>query len=132
MIWLPTSRIAFPARRPPRSLFTTSYLLVPLTSLAALFEYLHCDSNGPLSPDVARYINIIHFKDAFSKLSILVASRDVTAQTVVDALFTHVLSVFGAPKLIHSDNGSDLSNRIFALMCSYLDIKHTLSIPHFH
>ncbi|KAL0226871.1 hypothetical protein P9112_014195 [Eukaryota sp. TZLM1-RC] len=103
-----------------------------LNSAKRTFEYLHCDSIGPLAPDVAGFKYIIHFVDAFSKFSILVPSRDVKAQTVVDALFAHVFSVFGTPKSIHSDNGPEFSNRIFALMCSYLNIEHTFSIPHFH
>ncbi|KAL0224184.1 hypothetical protein P9112_003574 [Eukaryota sp. TZLM1-RC] len=96
------------------------------------FEYLNCDCIGPLPLDVTGSKYVIHFVDAFSQFCILVPSRDLKAQSIVDALLVHVYSIFGAPKAIHSDNGPELANQIFSLFCSYLKIEHSPSIPHFH
>ncbi|KAL0223109.1 hypothetical protein P9112_002499 [Eukaryota sp. TZLM1-RC] len=103
-----------------------------LGSASRLFRYLHCDCIGPLPFDVAGQKYIVHFVDAFTKFSILVPSRIQKGQTIVDAILTHVFSVFGAPKSIHSDNGPEFSSRIFSLLCFYLNMEHSLSIPHFH
>ncbi|KAL0218925.1 hypothetical protein P9112_004578 [Eukaryota sp. TZLM1-RC] len=103
-----------------------------LNSAKRPFEYLHCDTIGPLSVDSYGNKYVIHFVDAFSKFSILVTVADVTALTVVNSILVHVYSVFGAPRSIHSDNGPEFSNKIFSLLCQFLNIEHTLSIPHFH
>ncbi|KAL0214719.1 hypothetical protein P9112_006903 [Eukaryota sp. TZLM1-RC] len=63
---------------------------------------------------------------------ILIPSRDLKAQSIVDALLVHIYSIFVAPKAIHSDNGPEFANQIFSLFCSYLNVEHSLSIPHFH
>ncbi|KAL0226635.1 hypothetical protein P9112_013959 [Eukaryota sp. TZLM1-RC] len=81
-----------------------------LNSAKRPFEYLHCDTIGPLTVDSYGNKYVIHFVDAFSKFSILVPVADVTALTVVNSILIHVYSVFGAPRSIHSDNGPEFSN----------------------
>ncbi|KAL0209965.1 hypothetical protein P9112_010049 [Eukaryota sp. TZLM1-RC] len=78
-----------------------------LNSVKRPFEYHHCDTIGPLSVDSYGNKYAIHFVDAFSKFSILVPVADMTALTVVNSILTHVYSVFGAPRSIHSDNGPE-------------------------
>ncbi|KAL0210036.1 hypothetical protein P9112_010120 [Eukaryota sp. TZLM1-RC] len=46
------------------------------------FEYLHCDTIGSLSTGSYGNKYILHFVDAFSKLSILIPVADITALTV--------------------------------------------------
>ncbi|KAL0206885.1 hypothetical protein P9112_012596 [Eukaryota sp. TZLM1-RC] len=101
-----------------------------LNSVRRPFESLHCDSIGPLSADTDCYKYIVHFVDAFSNFSILVPTKDLKATTYV--LISSVYSVFGSPRRIHSDNGPDFSNKIFSLLCQFLNIEHSQSLPHYH
>ncbi|KAL0220028.1 hypothetical protein P9112_005681 [Eukaryota sp. TZLM1-RC] len=103
-----------------------------LNSVRRPFESLHCDSIGPLSADTYGYKYVVHFVDAFSKFSILVPTKDLKATTIVNALISSVYSVFGAPRSIHSDNGPEFANKIFSLLCQFLNIEHTQSLPHYH
>ncbi|KAL0206187.1 hypothetical protein P9112_001494 [Eukaryota sp. TZLM1-RC] len=96
------------------------------------FEYLHCDTIGPFSPDSNSNKYVLHFVDAFTKYSILVPVADIKAITVAEAIITRVYAIFGAPQAIHSDNGTEFSNAIFACLCQLLNISHSTSIPHFH
>ncbi|KAL0218956.1 hypothetical protein P9112_004609 [Eukaryota sp. TZLM1-RC] len=103
-----------------------------LNSVRRPFESLHCDSIGPLSADTYGNKYIVHFVDAFSKFSVLVPTKDLKATTIVNALISSVYSVFGAPRCIHSDNGPEFANKIFSLLCQFLNIDHTQSLPHYH
>ncbi|KAL0213676.1 hypothetical protein P9112_005860 [Eukaryota sp. TZLM1-RC] len=103
-----------------------------LNSVRRPFESLHCDSIGFLSVDSYGYRYIVHFVDAFSKFSILVPTKDLKALTVANSLISSVYSVFGAPRCIHSDNGPKFANKIFGLLCQFLNVEHTQSLPHYH
>ncbi|KAL0214288.1 hypothetical protein P9112_006472 [Eukaryota sp. TZLM1-RC] len=103
-----------------------------LNSVRRPFESLHCDSIGPLSVDSYGYRYIVHFVDAFSKCSILVPTKDLKALTVANSLISSVYSIFGAPRHIHSDNGPEFANKIFSLLCQFLNVEHTQSLPHYH
>ncbi|KAL0223189.1 hypothetical protein P9112_002579 [Eukaryota sp. TZLM1-RC] len=103
-----------------------------LNSVRRPFESLHCDSIGPLSAYTYGYKYIVHFVDAFSKFSILVPTKDLKVTTIVNALISSVYSVFGAPRRIHSDNGPEFANKIFSLLCQFLNIEHSQSLPHYH
>ncbi|KAL0226214.1 hypothetical protein P9112_013538 [Eukaryota sp. TZLM1-RC] len=103
-----------------------------LNSVRRPFESLHCDPIGPLSADTYGYKYIVHFVDAFPKFSILVPTKDLKATTILNALISSVYSVFDAPRRIHSDNGPEFANKIFSLLCQFLNIEHTQSLPHYH
>ncbi|KAL0208502.1 hypothetical protein P9112_011089 [Eukaryota sp. TZLM1-RC] len=78
------------------------------------FEYLHCDNIVPFQPDSRQNKYVLHFVDAFTKFSILAPVPDIKAITVADSILTHVYAIFGASKSIHSDNGTEFCNAVFA------------------
>ncbi|KAL0208766.1 hypothetical protein P9112_011353 [Eukaryota sp. TZLM1-RC] len=92
-----------------------------LNSVRRPFESLHCDSIDPcpLTPMAT---------DIF----ILVPTKDLKALTVDNSLISSVYAVFGAPRCIHSDNGPEFANKIFSLLCQFLNVEHTQSLPHYH
>ncbi|KAL0220051.1 hypothetical protein P9112_005704 [Eukaryota sp. TZLM1-RC] len=96
------------------------------------FEYLHCDTIGFSQSDFNRNKHALHLVDAFTKFSILVPVSDIKAITVANSILTHVYSIFGAPRAIHSDNGTEFSNAVFDSLCQFLNISHSTSIFHFH
>ncbi|KAL0213801.1 hypothetical protein P9112_005985 [Eukaryota sp. TZLM1-RC] len=103
-----------------------------LTQSRRPFEYLHCDTIGPISTDSRKNKYVLHFVDAFSKFSILCPVPDIKSITVADAILSNVYATFGAPRAIHSDNGTEFCNAVFDSLCKLLNITHSTSIPHFH
>lgn len=51
------------------------------------------------------------------------ALRNITAKSVVKAL-TQFIAIFGIPKVIQSDQGSNFSSHLFAQILEQLNIKH--------
>lgn len=49
--------------------------------------------------------------------------RTITARSVVKAL-TQFIAIFGIPKIIQSDQGSNFSSHLFSQVLKQLNIKH--------
>lgn len=63
---------------------------------------------------LTRYVQIIPLK-----------TKD--AGSVADAMFNYFISVFGPPRLIQTDGGSEFNNRLFKECCRLLQIQTTLT-----
>ncbi|XP_065893763.1 KRAB-A domain-containing protein 2-like [Dysidea avara] len=57
-----------------------------------------------------------HYKDHFSKFSILWAQRRKCAQETIDCIERFVFAYLGVPKILQSDNGRKFDNEIFHQM----------------
>lgn len=84
---------------------------------------------GPLpeSEKENRYILVI--ADYFTKWTEAVSIRDEEAATVTSALIDRSISVFGVPREIHSDQGSNFKSWLFKEMCELLNIEKTRTTP---
>ena len=51
----------------------------------------------------------------------------MTARTVADIIVREVVTRFGVPTVIHSDQGKQFEGQLFSQMCEVLHIKKTLS-----
>ncbi|CAI5693182.1 unnamed protein product [Oreochromis niloticus] len=54
---------------------------------------------------------------------------DQDAETIVDALVEGMLSRFGVPEVIHTDQGKNFESRVFAAMCEKLGSHKTRTTP---
>ena len=61
----------------------------------------------------------------FTKWTEAYALPDQTAQSVADALVSNIFCRFGAPRILHSDQGRDFESRLFQEMCCMLGIEKT-------
>ena len=57
------------------------------------------------------------------------ALPDQGAETVADALVGGMISRFGAAESIHSDQGRNFESRVFAALCSRLDMQKNRTTP---
>ena len=91
----------------------------------APFERLTFDFLGPLpmTPNKMRYIAII--VDHFSRYTIAFALPNKTAQGFAFKFYQNVISIFGAPRHIHSDNAPEFHGQVMADIVKYLGIKQT-------
>ena len=55
---------------------------------------------------------------------------DKTALSVADAFFQHVVSRFGMPSVIHSDQGRDFENQVMQELCLLCGAHKTRTTPY--
>ena len=74
-------------------------------------------------PD-GEYKWIGHYKDHFSKFSIIWAQKRKCAYETIKNVERFVFSFFGAPKIMQSDNGKEFNNTV----CLYVLQTHKLAL----
>jgi transposase InsO family protein len=70
-----------------------------------------------------KYIYVV--QDYFTQYVVLIPVPDQKAETLVEALVTHVVSKIGIPKIIHSDQGIEFCSAVYTEMCKVLGIDET-------
>ena len=90
-----------------------------------MLDRLSTDILGPLlcTPRGNKYILTI--TDHFSRWVEIFPIPDQTAETVARVILNEVIARFGCPITIHSDQGSNYESRLFAELCSLLEIRKT-------
>ena len=98
--------------------------------VGAKFERVAIDIMGelPLTANGNRYILVI--SDYFSKWTQAFPLKDMTALTVADTLVNECFSLFGVPRWLHSDQGSNFESELFQELCQLLDVKKTRTTPY--
>jgi transposase InsO family protein len=74
---------------------------------------------------------IVVIIDNFTRYVTLHRCMDTTARAAETALFDHCC-IYGVPKVIHTDNGSQYVNALISKLTKLFNIKHNLSFvfPH--
>ncbi|CAK9297479.1 unnamed protein product [Gordionus sp. m RMFG-2023] len=73
--------------------------------------------------------NFMVFLDAFSKFPIIRRMRDITTESTIKELLK-IISLFGIPNKIISDNGTNFTSNLFKKFCSDHVIEHIFTTPH--
>ncbi|CAF3408797.1 unnamed protein product, partial [Rotaria socialis] len=91
------------------------------------------DFHGPINP-TSRWGNkyIISFTDILSKFMVTKAVRDNTAQTAVKFLKEDIISKFGTPKCILTDNGTHFTSSMMNELIKQIGSTHLYSTPYHH
>ena len=82
----------------------------------------------PVSEDGNKYIPVI--SDYFTKWTESFAMPNMEARTCAKILVQEVVSRFGVPNKIHSDQGNQFESNLFAEMCDLLQIEKTRTTPY--
>ena len=101
-----------------------------LTGTGYPMERIATDILGPLpkTSNGNRYILVI--ADYFTKWTEAFAIPDQTAETVAKCLVNEVISRYGVPAYIHSDQGRQFESHLYQEVCTLLDIKKTRTTPY--
>ena len=75
----------------------------------------------------ARYILVK--SDLFTKNAETVALQDMTAATVANAIIDEWIMKFGAPDVIHTDQGSNFNSELMQDVCRIFMIEKTRTTP---
>lgn len=92
-------------------------------------ERVAVDVMGPLPRSDRGNRYVLSAIDYFTKWPEAYAIPDQEAETVADALVGGLISRFGVPDIIHSDQGRNFESRVFSVMCSRLGIQKTRTTP---
>jgi transposase InsO family protein len=95
------------------------------------FEKVAIDISGPFHPSKHGYRYILAIIDYFSKYPVLVPLKRIDAETIAEKMFHNWISIFGAPKVIHSDRGANFESEVFKKQCELLNIKKTKTSPYY-
>lgn len=100
------------------------------TTSSTPFQRLALDIVGPL-PDSgpARLKYILTLQDDLTKYSIAYPTRSTTAEETCECLL-HFISLFGIPKAILTDQGTNFTSELFKKTCNFLKIKQLWSSPY--
>ena len=82
----------------------------------------------PVTEEGNKYILVIG--DYFTKWTECHAMQNMEASTVANILVEQVVSRFGIPYTIHSDQGRQFESRLFKEMCKLLQITKTRTTPY--
>ena len=77
----------------------------------------------PITDRGNRYILL--FTDHFTKNVEIIAVPDMTAEVCADKLLNEVISRWGCPLAIHSDQGRTYESRVFKELCRMLEVRKT-------
>ena len=100
--------------------------LQPIPAIGQPFEHLIIDCVGPLPRSKSGHTYLLTVMCQVTRYPAAYPLRSITAKAVVGAL-TQFISVFGIPKVIQSDQGSNFTSHLFAQVLKQLHIKHNKS-----
>ena len=93
-------------------------------------ERIALDVLGPLTLTEQGNKYILVVADYFSKWTEAFPMPDQESSTVADFLVKEVISPFGVPLLIHSDQGRNFESALFSEICHMLGMKKTRTTPY--
>ena len=104
---------------------------LPNFSVHGAFRTMAADILGPVMlarQSKARYILVM--SDLFTKYAVTVALHDMTAATVANAIKDEWIMKFGAPDVIHTDQGSNFKSELVHDICRIFMIEKTKTTPY--
>uniref|UniRef100_A0ABD2W626 RNA-directed DNA polymerase n=1 Tax=Trichogramma kaykai TaxID=54128 RepID=A0ABD2W626_9HYME len=87
------------------------------------FDKVSLDFYGPLKQTSKRNVYVLTMQCWFSKFVILTSCKKANAHEVARAMIDEVVSYFGAPLSIISDNGTHFQNNLLTELCTLFNIE---------
>lgn len=100
--------------------------LKPIVCASEPFEHLIVDCVGPLPRSKTGSQYLVTVMCQMTRYPAAYSVRSITAKSVVRAL-TQFFSVFGVPKTLQTDRGSNFTSHLFAQVLRQLRVRHSLA-----
>uniref|UniRef100_A0A3B4TE40 Gypsy retrotransposon integrase-like protein 1 n=1 Tax=Seriola dumerili TaxID=41447 RepID=A0A3B4TE40_SERDU len=97
--------------------------LFPIPAVSQPFEHLIIDCVGPLPRSRSGAVYLLTVMCQSTRFPAAYPLRTITARSVVRAV-SQFISIFGIPKVIQSDQGSNFTSKLFAQALRQLHIRH--------
>ena len=94
-----------------------------LFSVKQPFEMIAVDLMGPLPRTTNANEYTVTVQDRFSRLCRIIPVRNARTTTVVDALMKNWFNLYGYPKKLLSDRGSQFTSELFKQICALNGVK---------
>ena len=120
-LWIQTCEVCQMRKKPGKP--AKAPLTIHLSGMPN--ERVALDVLGPLAPSAAGNTCILVITDHFSKYTKAIAMPNQQATTIAAVLDKEWISIFGAPRTIHSDQGSAFESDLFQELCKLLQIEKT-------
>ncbi|CAF1177889.1 unnamed protein product [Rotaria sordida] len=105
--------------------------LRPIKPPEGVWQLVSMDFHGPITPTSQRGNKyIICLTDVLSKFVITKAVRDNTAQTAIRFLKEDIISKFGTPRCILTDNGTHFTSTLMNELIKQIGSTHLYSTPY--
>lgn len=98
-------------------------------NVGAPFERIALDILGPLPRTKQGNKYLLVIGDYFSKWLDAIPLRNQEAPTIAKKLVERIVSIFGVPLSIHSDQGSNFESDVFRELCKLFGITKTRTTP---
>ena len=96
--------------------------LCPMPIVGA-FQRWNIDCIGPLPTTVTGNKYIVLATDSLTKWPVAEATADIKAQTIAKVIFDRVVTVYGTPRTLFSDRGSNFLGAIIRHLCDSLGTR---------
>lgn len=100
--------------------------LLPIPAVCEPFNHLIVDCVGPLPRSKSGSEYLLTIMCQVTRYPAAFVLRSITAKSVIKAL-SQFMSVFGIPKIIQSDQGTNFTSGVFEEALRQLNIKHNIS-----
>lgn len=100
--------------------------LCPISVTSQPFEHIMIDCVGPLPPSKSGNSYLLTVMCQTTRYPAAYPLRKITTKAVVKAL-THFISIFGIPRIVQSDRGTNFMSGMFAEVLRQLGVKHNQS-----
>ncbi|CAF1557917.1 unnamed protein product [Didymodactylos carnosus] len=105
--------------------------LKPIKPPDGVWQLLTMDFHGPISPTSKRGNKyIISLTDVLSKFVVARAVRDCSAQTAARFLKEDIITKYGTPRCILTDNGSHFTAKMMDELFQQIGVTHLYSTPY--
>lgn len=94
------------------------------------FEKVFMDIVGPLPETTSGNKYILTFLEDLSKYLVCIPIPDMEASTVASVFFDEIISRYGVPKVLVTDNGTNFTSRLFTETCKLLGVKKVHITPY--
>ena len=83
-----------------------------------------------IEPDGKGVKDVLVITDHFTKYAIAVPTKNQTAKVVAEALWDNLISIYGWPDRLHSDQGRDFQSKVIVELCKLGNISKSRTTPY--
>ena len=109
-----------------RSFFKHTSNLIPIVAHEPM-EILEIDHIGPFKTTQKKELYILSIIDLFTKKKWYFSTNSTTAEETYDLLIKNIITPFGIPRSLLTDQGSEFNNALSASLSSLFGISHSFA-----
>lgn len=95
-------------------------------------DYIILDTIGPMNKTIYGNVYALTLICDLTKYLITVPIPNKEAKTVAKAIFENLILIYGTPKTIRTDLGTEFKNEVISELCKLLNVQHQFSTAYHH